>query len=216
MKFDAVLFDCDGVLVDSEGLTNSVLRDMLAERGWSMTLQECMDVFMGNTVMDKQLQIEQHTGQPLTPDWLLAFRERRNAVLDAQIQAIPNIHQAVHALHAATQGRIACASGADRFKIELMLHKVGLAHYFGGRIVSGQEMPRNKPFPDVYLAAADLLGVAPRRCAVVEDTLTGLRAGVAAGATVFAYAPHGEAQAMLEAGASQVFADMAELAALMA
>jgi HAD superfamily hydrolase (TIGR01509 family) len=215
VKFDAVLFDCDGVLVDSEGLTNSVLRDMLAERGWSMTLQQCMDVFVGNTVMDKQLQIEQHTGQPLTPDWLLAFRERRNAVLDAQIQAIPNIHQAVHSLHAATQGRIACASGADRFKVEMMLQKVGLASYFDGRILSGQEVARNKPFPDVYLAAAALLGVQASRCAVVEDTLTGLRAGVAAGATVFAYAPHGEAQALLEAGASHVFGDMAELSALM-
>lgn len=215
MRFDAVLFDCDGVLVDSETLTNSVLRDMLHERGWSMTLQQCMAVFMGNTVMDKQLQIEHHTGKPLTDEWLQAFRQRRNAVLQAQIQATPNIHQAVQQLHAATDRRIACASGADRIKIELMLQQVGLAPYFEGRILSGQETPRNKPFPDVYLAAAARLGVDARRCAVVEDTLTGLAAGVAAGATVFAYAPHGDGRALRDAGAHCVFADMAELPALL-
>jgi HAD superfamily hydrolase (TIGR01509 family) len=215
VKFDAVLFDCDGVLVDSEAITNGILRDMLEEQGWKLTLQECMDIFVGNTVMDEQVQIEARTGQPLTQAWLMSFRERRNAALDADIQAIANIHTAVSQLYDLTRGRIACASGADRFKIELMLQKVGLAEYFEGRIFSGHEMPRSKPFPDVYLAAAAHLGVDPRRCAVVEDTVTGLLAGVAAGATVFAYAPHGSGQHLLDAGASRVFADMADLPGLL-
>ena len=216
MKFDAVLFDCDGVLVDSETITNSVLRDMLEERGWTMSLKDCMDLFVGNTVTDKRAQIEAQTGLPLTQDWLLSFRERRNQALVADIQAIANVHTAVQALHQLTQGRIACASGADRFKIELMLHKVGLLSYFEGRVFSGHEMPRSKPHPDVYLAAAAHLGAAPQRCAVVEDTLTGLAAGVAAGATVFGYAPHGGGQELLEAGAHCVFDDMAQLPALLA
>lgn len=215
MRFDAVLFDCDGVLVDSEALTNGVLRDMLKERGWALTLQECMALFVGNTVTDKRAQIETHTGQPLTPEWLLAFRERRNTALRAHIQATTHIHGAVRALHASTQGRIACASGADRFKVEMMLQQVGLAPYFAGRIFSGQDMPRSKPHPDVYLAAAAHLGVPASRCAVVEDTLTGLAAGLAAGATVFAYAPLGDGQHLLQAGAYRVFADMAELPALL-
>jgi HAD superfamily hydrolase (TIGR01509 family) len=215
MKFDAVLFDCDGVLVDSEAITCSVLRDMLEERGWPMTLQQCMDIFVGSAVTDKRSEIEAHTGLPLTQDWMLAFRERRNAALVADIQPIPRIHQAVQAVHLATQGRIACASGADRFKIELMLAQVGLAPYFTGNIFSGHEMPRSKPYPDVYLAAAAHLGVAPGRCAVVEDTLTGLRAGVAAGATVFAYVPQGDGQALLQAGAAAVFNDMAALHGLL-
>ena len=216
MRFDAVLFDCDGVLVDSETITNSVLRDMLEERGWSMDLKDCMDLFVGNTVTDKRAQIEAQTGLPLTQEWLLAFRERRNQALLADIQPIANVHAAVQALHQATQGRIACASGADRFKIELMLQKVGLWPYFEGRVFSGHETPRSKPFPDVYLAAAAHLGAQPQRCAVVEDTLTGLAAGVAAGATVFAYVPEGSGQAMLDAGAHRVFADMAQLGALLA
>lgn len=216
MRFDAVLFDCDGVLVDSESITCGVLRDMLEERGWSMTLQQCMDIFVGHAVSDKRAEIELQTGQPLTQEWMLAFRARRNAALAADIQAIPHIHQAVKALHQATGGRIACASGADRFKVEMMLKQVGLADYFAGHIFSGHEMPRSKPFPDVYLAAAAHLGVAPSRCAVVEDTVVGVRAGVAAGATVFAYAPASGADALLEAGASEVFSGMAVLPDLLA
>jgi HAD superfamily hydrolase (TIGR01509 family) len=215
VKFDAVLFDCDGVLVDSESITCGVLRDMLEERGWTMTLQQCMDIFIGSAVIDKRTEIEAHTCLPLTQEWLLAFRERRNAALIADIQAIPNVHAAVQALLQLMSGRIACASGADRFKVEMMLTQVGLAEYFAGNIFSGHEMPRSKPHPDVYLAAAAQLGVKPARCAVVEDTVIGVRAGVSAGATVFGYAPLGDGQALLDAGASVVFGDMAELPGLL-
>ena len=96
---------------------------------------------------------------------------------------------------------------------------MGLSPYFEGRIFSGHEMPRSKPAPDVYLAAADFLQADPRRCAVVEDTVTGVTAGVAAGATVFAYLPaqtlHDSRDALLAAGAVQVFRSMAELPALL-
>ena len=87
--------------------------------------------------------------------------------------------------------------------------------YFEGRIFSGYETPRSKPFPDVYLAAAAALRTAPQRCAVVEDTVTGVTAGVAAGASVFGYAPNGDGAALLSAGASQVFTDMAHLPVLL-
>jgi HAD superfamily hydrolase (TIGR01509 family) len=175
-----------------------------------------MDIFIGKMVADERVRIEAETGKPFTQEWLAAFRERRNATLDAQIVAIPNVHAAVQHLHAATQGRIACASGADRPKIELMLARVGLLPHFEGRIFSGHEMPRSKPFPDVYLAAAAHLGVPPQRCAVVEDTTVGVRAGVAAGATVFAYAPVGDGRALLEVGAHAVFNDMAQLVGALA
>ncbi|MBS0343122.1 MAG: HAD family phosphatase [Proteobacteria bacterium] len=220
LPFDAVLFDCDGVLVDSEPITNRVLRDMLEELGWVMTLEECMATFVGKAVKDEAAQIEAHTGQPLTPEWMAAFRERRNEALDRELQVVPGALPAVHAVHAQLGGRIACASGADRIKVELQLAKVGLAAYFQNRIFSGHETPRSKPFPDVYLAAARALGVDPRRCAVVEDTVTGARAGIAAGATVFGYSPgglsHSSAAALREAGVAQVFVDMAQLPAVLA
>ena len=214
-RFEAVLFDCDGVLVDSEPITNTVLRDMLAERGWEMTLEECMRQFVGKAVRDERAVIEARTGQPLTDDWMVAFRERRNQALEQQLTAIPNVHEAVRAVHAHHEARIACASGADRHKVELQLRKVGLMDYFDGRIFSGHEQPRTKPAPDVYLAAARALGVDPRGCAVVEDTVTGVTAGVAAGARVYAYAPAGGVDALRSAGALEVFADMNDLEALL-
>jgi HAD superfamily hydrolase (TIGR01509 family) len=216
MKFQAVLFDCDGVLVDSEPITNGLLRDMLEEQGWKLTPEECFAHFVGKAVIDEKQTIELNTGKPLTDTWMQAFRARRNAALESQLLAIPNIHGAVEIVHTACEGRIACASGADRYKVELQLHKVGLMPYFEGRVFSGHEMPRSKPSPDVYLAAAAAVGVRPVDCAVVEDTVTGVSAGVAAGCTVYAYAPRGEAQSLLQAGAHYVFADMAQLPALLA
>jgi HAD superfamily hydrolase (TIGR01509 family) len=216
MRFEAVLFDCDGVLVDSEPIVNRVLREMLAERGWALSETECLDIFVGKAVKDERIRIERETGQPLTEDWLAAFRVRRNAALEAELTVIANARAAVHAVHARHAARIACASGADRHKVELQLRKVGLLDYFAGRIFSGHEMPRSKPHPDVYLAAADALAAQPQRCAVVEDTLTGVAAGVAAGATVFAYVPRGEAAPFERAGAAVVFTDMAHLPALLA
>lgn len=216
MQFEAVLFDCDGVLVDSEPITNGVLRDMLQEQGWTLSLDECMRQFVGKAVRDQRALIEQHTGQPLTEDWLAGFRERRNQALHAGLTAIANVHDAVAEVHARHDARIACASGADRFKVELQLRKVGLLAYFEGRIFSGHEMPRSKPFPDVYLAAAEALGARPARCAVVEDTLTGVAAGVAAGATVLAYVPQGDGAVFRQAGAVAVFADMVDLPRLLA
>jgi HAD superfamily hydrolase (TIGR01509 family) len=219
-RFDAVLFDCDGVLVDSEPITNGVLRDMLEEAGWTLAPAECMRLFIGKAVKDERARIEAHTGKPLTEAWLAEFRERRNVRLDREVRAIDGAVAAVERIHAAFGGRIACASGADRFKVELQLARCGLARFFEGRIFSGHELPRSKPAPDVYLAAAAALGVDPRRCAVVEDTVPGTTAGVAAGATVFGYSPseagHDAPAALREAGAVEIFTRMRELPALVA
>ncbi len=218
-RFDAVLFDCDGVLVDSEPITNGVLRDMLEERGWKLSPEECMRTFVGKTLKDEAAVIESRTGQPLTEEWMARFRERRNQALIGHLQPIPGAVEAVAVLHQRLEGRIACASGADRFKVELQLDKCGLLPYFKGRIFSGHELPRSKPAPDVYLAAAAALNIAPERCAVVEDTLTGVTAGVAAGATVFGFSPpearHDAPDALKRAGASTIFTDMWQLPGLL-
>jgi beta-phosphoglucomutase-like phosphatase (HAD superfamily) len=220
MKFEAVLFDCDGVLVDSERITNGVLRDMLEELGWALTTEECMRLFVGKAVKDERALIEAHTGQPLTDEWLVRFRERRNVGLINGVQPIRGAVGAVAVIHQRLQARIACASGADRYKVELQLDRCGLMPYFEGRIFSGHELPRSKPAPDVYLAAAEALQVHPTGCAVVEDTVTGVAAGIAAGTTVFGYSPpeagHDAPEALRRAGAVRVFADMAHLPALLA
>lgn len=219
-RFEAVLFDCDGVLVDSEPITNGVLRDMLEEAGWSLTAAECMRLFIGKAVKDERARIEAHTGKPLTEAWLAEFRARRNVRLEREVRAVAGAVEAVARIHAAFGGRIACASGADRFKVELQLERCGLARYFEGRVFSGHELPRSKPAPDVYLAAAAAIGIDPRRCAVVEDTVPGTTAGVAAGATVFGYSPpeagHDAPAALRTAGAVHIFTRMHDVPALLA
>lgn len=219
VRFDAVLFDCDGVLVDSEPITNGVLRDMLEELGWVLTPGECMRLFVGKAVKDEAALIEARTGRPLSDAWMAEFRERRNQGLVAGVQAIPGAIEAARAAHALCAGRIAVCSGADRFKVELQLEKCGLMPYFAGRVFSGHEMPRSKPAPDVYLAAIAALGVATGRCAVVEDTVTGVTAGVAAGAAVFGYSPaeagHDAPAALRAAGAQAIFIRMDQLEGLL-
>lgn len=217
-RFDAVLFDCDGVLVDSETITNRVLCTMLNEAGWAIAQHECTREFIGKTVRSQAALIESNTGRPLTDAWMAEFYARRNTALRAELVAIDGALETVRRVHALCAGRIACASGADRAKVEMQLAQVGMAPYFESRVFSGHELPRSKPFPDVYLAAAEALGVAPQRCLVVEDTLTGVQAGVAAGATVWGYFPadqgHASSAHLLEAGASRVFGHMGELPAM--
>lgn len=215
MKFDAILFDCDGVLVDSERITNGVLREMLGAMGWKMTEEECMKHFVGHLVQDQGELIFKNTGQHIDDAWIEGFRLRRNLALHESLTAIAHIDAALSDITQHYGKKIACASGADRQKVMLQLNKTGLLHFFEGRIFSGVEMPKSKPAPDVYLAAAAALGVDPRRCAVIEDSTTGATAGVAAGCTVYAYCPdeisHSGAQAMRDVGAGHVFISMADL-----
>ncbi len=185
---------------------------MLDENGWRLELAECMTHFVGHTVRSRADLIEAHTGKPLTEAFMDEFYRRRNVRLDNEITAIDGVHDAVHHVHERCEGRIAVASGADRLKVEMMLQRVGLAQFFEGRIFSGHEMPRSKPHPDVYLAAAAHLQVAPSRCLVVEDTPLGITAGVAAGATVWAYAPPlAPTDVLTQASATHVFAHMNDL-----
>jgi HAD superfamily hydrolase (TIGR01509 family) len=217
MKFEAILFDCDGVLVDSEPIVNAVLRDLLEARGWAMSAQACMDFFVGKSVRDERQAIEANTGLPLTEEWMQLFYAQRNRALEAGLEVISGAHVAVAAAHAHTQQRIACASGADRFKVEMQLSKVGLMSYFDGHVFSGHEMPRSKPAPDVYLAAARHLNAAPAQCLVIEDTVVGVTAGVAAGATVWAYCPQAaRGPSLMQAGASVLMGSMADLPNLLA
>jgi HAD superfamily hydrolase (TIGR01509 family) len=209
--FDAVLFDCDGVLVDSEPIVNRVLCQMLQERGWALTEHECQNIFLGKAVRDEAARIERETGEPLTEAWLQSFRVRRNAALELELQVVPHAPLAVRCAHQRHQGRIACASGADRHKVEMQLGMVGLATFFEGRVFSGHELPRSKPHPDVYLTAAAALGVDPRRCLVVEDSMTGVAAGLAAGSTVLAYVPQGQPERFVRAGVHGVVTSMAQL-----
>jgi HAD superfamily hydrolase (TIGR01509 family) len=214
--FDAVLFDCDGVLVDSEPITNGVLRELLNEAGWALSQAECEHIFIGKAVRDERMRIERETGAPLTEDWMRAFYARRDQRLRAELKSMDGALQAVIAAHRHTAGRIACASGADKAKVVMQIHMAGMAPYFEDRIFSGHDQPRSKPHPDVYLAAAAHVGVSPGRCLVIEDSATGVRAGLDAGATVWGYCPAGHGRAFKGLPVARVFRHMDELAGALA
>ena len=115
MKFEAILFDCDGVLVDSEPITNGVLCTMLNEAGWAISAQDCMEIFIGKTVRSEAARIEAHTGQPLTDAWMAQFYARRNAELQARLQPIAGAVDAVRAVHALLGGRAVRLHERSRF-----------------------------------------------------------------------------------------------------
>ncbi len=217
--FSAVLFDCDGVLVDSEPTTNKVLREMLIELGWDISEQESIDRFVGKSFLDEWRIIHEHTGHRIDEEWIAKFRIRRDIALRAELAPIPGAVDAVRQV-AGTMGEMfACVSGADRGKVEMQLGLTGLAELFGDRVFSGMETPHTKPAPDVYLAAAAALGVDPSTAAVVEDSVAGVRAGVAAGATVFALAPpdraYSTAEHLLAAGAHHIVLNMSDLPSML-
>jgi HAD superfamily hydrolase (TIGR01509 family) len=219
LAFDAVLFDCDGVLVDSEPITIGVLRDMFDAMGWRMTLAQAMQQFVGHSVKSQADLIAQKTGVRIDAAWLESFWLRRDEALAARVVAIEGVREVLAWIQSAKPGAMAVASGADRRKVELVLKRAGLLEFFEGRIFTGHELPRTKPAPDVYLAAAAALGVDPKHCAVIEDSPVGVQAGVAAGATVFGYVAadhHFGENAMRQAGCAVQFDAMQKLPLLLA
>ena len=216
MKHQAVLFDCDGVLVDSEAITNRVLHRYLHDEGWHLSEDECMRIFVGKMVRSETEQIEANIGRAIDDEWMAVFYERRNIALREELLAIPDSVLAVQAAHQVFNGNIACASGADMEKVLMQLQKVALAPYFK-HILSGHDCKRNKPFPDVYLKAASALETEISSCIVIEDSITGVTSGASAGAEVWAYCPenaHFSEEQLQLAGAKLCFNSMKDLSRL--
>jgi beta-phosphoglucomutase-like phosphatase (HAD superfamily) len=233
MRAQAVIFDCDGVLVDSEPITMGVLAAMANEAGLNMTEHEAAEAFMGRSLCDDVALIESMLGRALPSGWVDTYLERRNVALRARVTAVRGIVRVLDALSA--HGiPVAVASGGDRAKMRLTLGTSGLLHRFEtlppqpdspvphsdtaqpSRLFGADMVERAKPAPDVYLMAAQALGVQPAHCVVIEDTPVGVRAGLAAGATVLGYCERNDPHALLDVGASAVFRDMHHLPALLA
>ena len=217
-RFDAILFDCDGVLVDSEPIVNRLIWEMLIELGIDISLEDSIQRFLGKAIREELDAIAEMRGAPLPPNWLSTFQARRNVLLEAEVEAAPHIGHAIDVLSRLGLP-MAVASGADRMKVELQLNRTGLIEHFQPtdvRIFSATEVARSKPAPDVYLLAASSLGVSPSRCLVIEDSPTGVTAGHAAGMTVLAYAGRNAPGPLIAAGATRTFTDMRELPELLA
>lgn len=219
-RFDCVIFDCDGVLVDSEPIVHRVLNRVLNELGIDISLEESQKWFLGRAVRDELGNIEARLGKPLPRNFLSEWFVRRDAALIEELEAVPHIREAIEAIKA--RGLPVCvASGADRIKVKLQLKHTDLIDLFTDddareHIFTATEVEHSKPAPDVYLLAARTMGVDPSRCAVVEDSPTGATAGVAAGMTVFGYAARNDTDELRSVGVRTIFTDMRELPELIA
>lgn len=206
-KFDLVIFDCDGVLVDSEPVVLGVLTDYLNELGAELSVEDTTRIYLGKSVRDDLALSARVLGRQPPEGFFEEFRKRRDVALESRVEAIPHVREAILALPVP----YCTASGADLGKMQITLGRTGLLPLFEGRMFSLTHVKRSKPAPDVYLLAAQTMGVPPERCAVVEDSPTGITAGLAAGMTVFGYCALQPAQMLLDAGAVAVFADMRNL-----
>ncbi len=210
--FQLVIFDCDGVLVDSERITNEVFVQMLNELGLPLKLEDMFEQFVGHSMEQCMAKITAMLGRHPPDGFLADYRVRTRAVLESKLVTVPGI---VEVLTQLTLPYCVASSG-DHDKMRTTLGVTGLWPKFEGRIFSVTDVKAPKPAPDVFLHAAAKLGFAPADCAVVEDTPTGVRAAVAAGMTVFAYAALTPARRLREAGAHVIFDDMRKLPSLLA
>lgn len=213
-SFDAVIFDCDGVLADSEGITNRVLAEMVQLLGCPLSLQEVRRRFTGVPMAEVVKILQAKLGHDLPTIWHTQFQARRAEAFRRELRAVPGVQALLQALNTAGVP-VAVASGAERDKVLANLKIIGLDRHFGPQVFTGSDVAHSKPAPDVYLLAAKSLGVDPARCAVVEDSATGIRAGVAAGMTVFGYAAETPAGELRAAGAAAVADSMRQVGELL-
>ena len=208
---DLVLFDLDGVLVDSEPISTRVLMAMLAEVGLPMSAEAAEQQFMGRSRAESVVWIEQHIGRAVPENFLERWQQQIFEAFRRELKPVPGIETALDQVTIAS----CVASGSDPARIQLSLELAGLLPRFAGRIFSATQVARGKPAPDLFLFAARSLGAAPARCVVVEDSLPGVQAGVAAGMAVLGYAARNPAAGLAQAGAT-TFTDMARLPELLA
>ena len=183
----ATIFDCDGTLVDSEVLANEVLVEAVAEHGLSLSVHEALVLFRGGKMAECVAQIEARIGRSLPEDFVPRLRARTAEAFRDRLRPVEGAVDLVRSI----PWPICVASSGPPEKIRLSLSVTGLLPYFEGRIFSSYEIGYWKPDPGLFLHAARNMGVEPQACAVVEDSLPGIQAGIAAGMKVFAFQPDG-------------------------
>ena len=218
MTYDLIIFDCDGVLVDSEALAARVWAEFLAEHGVIRSPEELGERYAGMTDAALGQRITEETGIALPPEVPRLIEERANGLFDRELQAIDGV-----AAFLANDAQLRCVcSNSGPKRLRRSLETTGLAvHFNPARIFSAALVAEPKPAPDLHLHAATSCGISPSRCVVIEDSATGVRAARAAGMDVLGFvgASHlGDAQATIlrDAGATRIFHQMTELPALLA
>jgi len=209
--FRLVIFDCDGVLVDRERISNRVFCSMLNDLGLSVTLEDMFQHFVGLSMPQCVELITEMLGSPPPADFAGTLRERTEAALRAQVTPMPGVAEVLDVIRVP----FCVASSGTHEKVRLTLGATGLLEKFGNRIYSVVDVEKPKPAPDIFLYAARQMAVDPGHCVVIEDTPTGVRAGVAAGMHVLGFCANTPENRLKEAGADAVFAEMRLLPALL-
>ncbi len=207
-----VIFDCDGVLVDTERIAVRIDVMVLAQLGWPMTETEVVQRFMGRSDEEMTADIEAHLGRRLPASWEEPFRHLYRQAFEAELEPVAGVVEALDAIATPT----CVASSGTHEKIRFTLGLTGLYERFAGRIFSVSDVARGKPAPDLFLHAAGRMGVPPGQCAVVEDSRYGVDAARAAGMRAFRYAGGLAPKGSLAGPHTVVFEDMRELPRLLA
>lgn len=210
-RFDLVIFDCDGVVVDSEPIAHEVFGNFVRSLGAELDGDRMNELFLGRRLTDCLAIIKGLTGRPTPAGALERYRAERDRALRERVQPIGDIREVLETLTVP----YCIASSGEHAKMRATLGATKLLPLFEGRLFSATEVPRGKPAPDVFLLAAERMGAAPERVVVIEDSVNGVLAGCAAGMTVFGFTSLFAAEDLATAGAARTFAAMRELPALL-
>lgn len=210
VDFELIIFDCDGVLVDSEKIANQVFADILNEEcGFSLSLEDMFQIFVGHSSGQCMDIITEMLGETPPPHLEQRYKKEINQALRSSVTAVVGIEKALDDLLTP----FCVASSGSHEKMQTTLGKTSLLNYFEGKRYSTTEVARGKPYPDVYLHAANKMGgYDPSKCLVIEDSPLGVKGGKAAGMTVFGYTELMDKKKLIKAGANHTFDDMANLA----
>lgn len=201
MNYKCIIFDCDGVLVDSEATSIGVIVDLAKDAGYQLDLDAAIQEFSGQSLQYCFDYIAERSPQALPDNITNEYRHRTYQAFKTDLKAIPGIHQLVKRLSIP----FCVASNAPREKIELNLGLLNLIAFFEGKIFSAYDRQKWKPDPDLFLYAAQSMGFQPHECAVIEDSVAGVTAAVAGGFDVFGYASARTAKQLETAGATLFF-----------
>ncbi|NNC67573.1 MAG: HAD family hydrolase [Gammaproteobacteria bacterium] len=209
-NFELIIFDCDGVLVDSERITAEVFSKVLNEEcGLSLSLDVLLETFMGQSSQKCLTIIEKMIGQKPPLGLEARYQNEINNALQESVTAITGIEKALAELSIP----YCVASGGTHEKMRTTLGKTNLLGQFEGKLFSTSDVPRGKPYPDVFLhAAKSMQCLDPNRCLVIEDSPLGVEGGIAAGMTVFGFADLIKKQKLIESGAHHIITEMSNLA----
>lgn len=212
MKSDLIIFDCDGVLIDSEIIVCRLVAEVLTSLGYPLTTDHVIARFAGRPEREMVADIEADWGRPIPPFFFAECKRRIAEAYRTELRPIPGIRQVLDAIRTP----ICVASSAYPEKLRLGLAATNLADRFGDNVISASMVARGKPEPDVFVYAAGWMRCPVAGAVVIEDSLAGVRAARRAGMRVLGFTggrhcPADHGARLLEAGASRVFAQMSEL-----